>query len=153
MPRAGFYAIHNSSIRFGRDGEWYADGQRITNPRIAALFSRHVVRAADGSYELRIADERAPISVDDTPYVVVSAQVDGDGAVRIALNDGTSEPLDARTLRVGAADVLYCRVKDGSEPARFLRPAYYQVAERITAMPDGTFAFRTPAGTVPIAAP
>lgn len=150
MARAGFYAIHNSSIRFGRDGQWYADGQLITNPRIAALFSRHIVRAEGGGYELRIADERAPITVDDTPYVVVGADSDAD-AVWIELNDGTREPLDPHTLHVGADDVLYCRVKQGSERARFLRPAYYQVAPHISTAADGTFVFRTGTQTVPIA--
>ncbi len=150
MPRAGFYAIHNSSIRFGRDGHWYADGQRITNPRIAALFSRHVVRTAEGGYELRIADERAPITVDDTAYVVVAVD-SADDTVSIALNDGSREVLDPHTLRVGADDVLYCRVKQGREPARFLRPAYYQIAAHITANPDGGVVFRAGSHTVPLA--
>ena len=150
MPRAGFYAIHNSSIRFGRDGRWYADGAPITNPRIARLFSRSVHRAGDGSYELRIAEERATISVDDTPYVVTAATVDDAGTVWIDLNDESREALDADSLTVGIADVLYCRVKDGRESARFLRPAYYQLADRIVADAGGGFAFATAAGHHPI---
>ena len=39
MARAGFYAIESHEIRFGRDGEWYSDGERIANAKIAALFS------------------------------------------------------------------------------------------------------------------
>lgn len=149
MPRAGFYAIHNSSIRFGRDGRWYADGAPITNPRIAALFARSVHRLADGSYELRVAEERAAIDVDDTPYVVTAASADAGDAVWIDLNDQTREPLDVGSLRVGADDVLYCRVKGGQEWARFLRPAYYQIAERIIAESDG-FAFSSGGGRHPI---
>ena len=149
MPRAGFYAIHNSTIRFGRDGRWYADGQPIANPRIARLFSQSVHRAADGSYELRIAEERAPITVDDTPYVVTGAAVDATGTAWIDLNDETREALDPRSLAVGADEVLYCRVKHGRERARFLRPAYYQLADRIAAG-DGGFVFQTAAGRFPI---
>lgn len=149
MPRAGFYAIHNASIRFGRDGRWYADGQPIENQRIARLFSQSVRRAADGGYELRVAEERAAIAVDDTPYVVISATIGDDGTAWIDLNDGSREALDPRTLAVGADDVLYCRVKDGREAARFLRPAYYQLADRI-AVDDGGFVFRTAAGRFPI---
>jgi hypothetical protein len=149
MPRAGFYAIHNSTIRFGTDGRWYADGQPIENPRIARLFSRSVHRAADGSYELRIAEERAPIAVDDTPYVVTGAAIDADGTAWVELNDGTRESLDARSLAIGAEDVLYCRVKGGHEAARFLRPAYYQLADRIAAQ-DGGFVIETAAGRFPI---
>lgn len=142
MARAGFYAIENSTIRFGRDGRWYADGAVIENQRIAALFARHVERAEDGSFRLRIGPEQVPIVVDDTPYVVVGVtEADGD-QVEITLNDGSVEPLDARKLRVGVGEVLYCRVKEGQEEARFLRPAYYQVAGRIVEAGQGGFAFR-----------
>lgn len=151
MARAGFYAIQNSHIRFGRDGRWYADGVLIANPRIAELFSRHVQRAADGSYVLRIADEQAPIEVDDTPYVVVGAGTDPSGEVCIELNDRSRERLDPRTLRVGADEVLYCRVKGDTEPARFARAAYYQLAEHIAPDEAGRFVFRSPRGTFPIA--
>jgi hypothetical protein len=150
MPRAGFYAIHNASIRFGRDGRWYADGQPITNPRIARLFARSVHRCADGSYELRVAEERAAISVDDTPYVVTAASTDAAGTVWVELNDETREALAADTLSAGADDVLYCRVKGGREWARFLRPAYYQLADRLVDDGNGGVAFATPTGRHPI---
>lgn len=149
MPRAGFYAIHNSSIRFGRDGRWYADGQPIINPRIADLFSRHVQRDEKGGYRLRIADEQAAIEVEDTPYVVIAAG-ERDGAVWVELNDRSREALDASSLSVGADDVLYCRVKDGREPARFLRPAYYQIAHLIEAAADGGFVVRSGGRAHPI---
>jgi len=149
MPRAGFYAIHNSSIRFGRDGRWYADGQLITNARIADLFSRHVQRDPDGTYRLRIADEQAAIEVEDTPYVVIAADSDV-GQPWVELNDRSREPLDVTSLAIGGDDVLYCRVKEGREPARFLRPAYYQVADHIEAAPGGGFVFRAGARRHPI---
>jgi hypothetical protein len=150
MPRAGFYAIQNSEIRFGRDGRWYADGQAIANARIADLFSQHVQRRPDGGYMLRIADEQAPIVVEDTPYVVTGAETGADGAVWLELNDHTRERLDPHTLRIGPDDVLYCRVKQNTEPARFLRPAYYQVAEHIGRTESGAFVFRLPDGDYPI---
>jgi hypothetical protein len=123
VPKAGFVAIESHAIRFGRDGRWYADQEPITNPRISALFSRHVTRGDDGAYWLVIGDERARIEVEDTPFVV--ARVDGDPAIgfRIGLNDDSSEPLDAESLRIGAGDVLYCSVKEGRYSARFLRSA------------------------------
>ena len=141
MARAGFYTVQNSHIRFGRDGVWYADGERIANQRIADLFSRHIRRAADGTYVLEMALERAPVEVDDTPYVVRTADVSGD-AIVVELNDGTRERLDPATLAVGESDVLYCRVKDGAERARFLRPAYYQIAPHVSEDSPGRFALR-----------
>lgn len=145
MPRAGFFPIGNTTIRFGGDGHWYADGERIANRRIAALFSRHLHRAVDGSYRLRIADEEAPVMVDDTPYVVTGVDTDAVGAMCIELNDGTREALAPESLTVGADDVMYCRVKGGSEPARFLRPAYYQLARYIVHSDEG-FVFAGPQG-------
>ena len=38
---------------------------------------------------------------------------------------------DPETLRISSESVLYCTVKNNQFPARFLRPAYYQIAENI----------------------
>jgi uncharacterized protein len=141
MARAGFYTVQNSHIRFGRDGIWYADGEPIANQRIADLFSRHIRRAADGTYVLEMAFERAPVEVDDTPYVVRALDVSGN-AIDVELNDGTRERLDPATLAVGERDVLYCRVKKGAEPARFLRAAYYQMVPHVSEDSPGRFALQ-----------
>jgi hypothetical protein len=139
MATGGFYPIESHAIRFGRDGEWYSDGERITNRRIAGLFSRSVRRSPQGGYELRMGDEHAPLDVEDTPFVV--RQVEGDPrGFTVVLNDGAREPLDPVTLRSGADHVLYCRVKGGEHEARFLRPAYYALARWIRVAPDGRFA-------------
>ena len=39
--------------------------------------------------------------------------------LRLSLSDGTEEPLDPASLRLGARDALYCRVKGGAFEARF----------------------------------
>jgi hypothetical protein len=123
MPKAGFWAIESHTIRFGRDGRWYADDEPIANPRIADLFARHVTRGEDGAWWLRIGDERAQIVVDDTPFVVTRVDGSPDTGFRITLNDGSTEALAAGTLALGDADVLYCDVKGAVYRARFLRPA------------------------------
>jgi uncharacterized protein len=151
MASGGFYAIENSEIRFGRDGRWYADGQVVDNQRIADLFSRHVCRRADGGYVLRIADEQAPIIVEDTPYVVIGVTAGHDGGLWLELNDRSRERLDPYSLRIGRANVLYCGVKAGTEPARFLRAAYYQIAPYVSVDESGAFVLRLPHGDYPIA--
>ncbi len=128
MARAGFYAIHSSTIRFGRDGRWYSDDEPITNTRIADLFSKHVVRRPDGSYGIEIGWDKAPIEVEDTPYVVARVDAGADGAFYIELNDESRELLDVTSLSMSDENVLYCSVKGGAERARFLRAAYYQLA-------------------------
>lgn len=150
-PRSGFYAVESCRIRFGRDGRWYADDQPITNQAIAQLFSRHLGRDAGGGYVIQMGDERATIEVEDTPFVVTSASMDG-GSWRVWLNDGSSEPLDVDSLRVGEGDVLYCWVKGRTEEARFLRPAYYQLAPFITERTPGEFVLNCGDETHPIGA-
>jgi uncharacterized protein len=129
MARAGFYTVESGKISFRRDGSWYNDEDRIENPRIALLFSQSIKRKPDGSYELQVAEERAPITVEDTPYVVTTIENDSQGGFVTVTNDEVREPLDPATLEVGAGNVLYCRVKHGDERARFLRNAYYHLAE------------------------
>ncbi len=131
MPRAGFYAVESGKISFRKDGNWYSDEERIDNPRIALLFSQSIKQNPDGSYFLQVADERAPITVEDTPYVVKSVEPiedDGKGGFVLILNDDTREALDPSTLEVGAENVLYARVKGGTHRARFLRSAYYHLS-------------------------
>lgn len=138
-------------LRFGRDGRWYADDEPIEHPRISRFLSRHLVRRPDGSYWVESGDERAPVVVDDTPVVVQDIDRGPDGALLVALSDGTSEPLATGTLVVGAGDVLYCRVKSGCVRARFLRPAYHRLARFIEEPAPGRFVLRDGAVETPIA--
>ena len=129
MARAGFYAVESGKISFRRDGNWYSDNEPIENERIALLFSKSIRRDQNGNYFLQVADERAPITVEDTPYVIKRIDEDGHGGFVITTNDEASEPLDPSTLEIGDRDVLYCRVKGGAFRGRFLRSAYYHLAE------------------------
>lgn len=130
MARAGFWAVSSGAISFGRDGRWYSDGEVINNRRIAALFSRCLRQTDDGRWQIAMADERAFVTIEDTPWVVTSVDAEPGGGFRLRLNDGSEEALDPATLAVGDGNVLYTRVK-GRYRARFLRPAYYQLAPAI----------------------
>ena len=139
MARAGFYPVESGKISFRRDGNWYTDDERIDNPRIALLFSKSIQPNPDGTFFLQVGDERAPISVEDTPYVVRTLEDDGLGGFAMQLNDDTREPLDASALQVGADNALYARVKRGKLRARFLRNAYYHLADRLECDETGRF--------------
>jgi hypothetical protein len=139
MARAGFYAIESGKISFRRDGNWYTDDERIDNPRIALLFSRSIKRNPDGSYYLQVAEERAPIEVEDAPYVVKQVYEDDGDGFTIVTNDDEHETLDPATLEVGRDNVLYCRVKGGAFPARFLRTAYYHLSNNFFTDEGETF--------------
>ena len=128
MARAGFYAVESGRISFRHDGNWYSGDERIDNQRIALLFSKSIRRDKYGQYYLQVADERAPITVEDTPYVVKDVDQDEHGGFIVITNDEVREPLDPSTLEIGDQDVLYCKVKGGAYRARFLRSAYYHLA-------------------------
>ena len=152
MPAAGFYSIHTSKLTFRADGRWYADADPVVHERLSRLFSRYLRRKPGGGFEIWI-DERyhADVEVEDTLYVVTAVDADTAGQFAVDLNDGTTELLDPHSLRVGADDVLYCQVKNGTERARFLRPAYYHLANFIEEVGRGRFQLRCGSVTHPIA--
>jgi uncharacterized protein len=128
----------HGKIFLDREGRWFHEGVEITHRRTLELFSRSVGRDGEGGYRLRIGREQARIEVEDTPYLVREVSFRGE-QVELKLNDGSLEILDPGTLRIGAANVLYCDVKSEKLPARFLRPAYYQLTGRMEQDRDGYF--------------
>lgn len=131
MAQAGFWAVSSGKISFRHDGRWYSDDEPINNARIAKLFSRCLKETEDGRWLLAMADERAFVEIEDTPYVVTAVDGDRRSGFTLRLNDDSEETLDPATLRVGPGNVLYARVKGGRYRARFLRPAYYQLTPAI----------------------
>lgn len=128
MAKAGFWAIDPTrKIHFGKDGWWYANDERIQNRRINVLFSQHLCRNPEGAYEIAIGWDKVTVEIEDTPYVITRVTGDPAQGFTLRLNDESDEQLDPATLSIGHDNVLYCRVKARAYPARFLRPAYYQL--------------------------
>ncbi|HYA34375.1 MAG TPA: DUF1285 domain-containing protein [Candidatus Binataceae bacterium] len=142
MAVAGFYTVESGRISFRKDGFWYSDDERIENERIAMLFSKSIQRRPDGGYFLEVGDERADITVEDTPYVVKSIESRHDGSLNLILNDDSRESLDPAQLEVAPDHVLYTRVKDGRFRARFIRSAYNHLAPMFEADDAGAFFIR-----------
>jgi hypothetical protein len=152
MARAGFWAISAGKISFRHDGRWYNDDEPINNARIARLFSQCLRQNDDGRWMIAMADERAFVDVEDTPWVVTAVSGDAETGFTLHLNDGTSERLDPATLTVRGTDVPYVAVKGGRYQARVLRPAYYQLAPAIEEQ-NGRFVLHAGGKRHPIAAP
>jgi hypothetical protein len=132
MPKAGFWAIDPTrKIHFGKDGWWYANDERIQNRRINVLFSQHLRRTPEGNYEIAIGWDKVTVEIEETPYVVTRVIGDSTQGFTLRLNDESEEQLDPTSLSIGRENVLYCQVKAGEHPARFLRPAYYQLTEHL----------------------
>lgn len=128
MVQGGFWAVSSGKISFRGDGRWYSDDEPINNTRIAKLFSKCLCQHEDGRWQIAMADERAFVDIEDTPWVVTGVSSTPDGGWTLHLNDESDESLDPQTLISGAEHVLYAAVKSGRYRARFLRPAYYQLA-------------------------
>jgi len=150
MARAGFTAISSGQIKFGKDGLWYTDDELIPNRAIRRLFSQTLKILPDGRARLELGEDKADVVIEDTPWVVTSVDGDPRHGFTLVLNDETWEPLDPRTLRVGADAVLYARVKGGRHEARFLRPAYYQLVRHVETGPRGEFLLPVGDERVPI---
>ena len=124
-------------IRVDRDGVWHFRGAEMFRKEIVDLFYEHLrFDESIGKYVIEMENDRCFIEVDDTPYVVRAVYRNGmpggtGESIHVLLNSGKREPLDLSGLRIGEENVLYCNVREGRFPARFSRPAYYQLAQWI----------------------
>jgi len=126
-------------IFIDREGDWYYRGSPMQRADIVSHLCQHLRREeSSGLYIIQLAEQRCYLEVEDTPLVVtsVSHKVEGQEEDNEELflsikHLASPEPLDPETLWVGSENVLYCRVKEDTIPARFLRSAYYQLAEFI----------------------
>jgi hypothetical protein len=123
-------------IFIDKEGRWYHKGTEMIRRDFIRLFYDHMTMKSDGTYVIEWMGNRCFVDVEDTAFVVWGVQIgenceDPSGRILLELSDGSEEALMADTLRVGRDNVLYCDVKNRRFPARFNRPAYYQLAERI----------------------
>lgn len=123
-------------IFVSKEGKWYHEGAEIIHRAIFLWLIQSLEKTEDGLFIVHLNNQKCYLEVEDTPLVVQQVNLVGEspGAgeqIRLTLNDDSQEVLDPETLRINAESVLYCQVKTGRFPARFLRPAYYQLAEHI----------------------
>ncbi|MGC9195214.1 MAG: DUF1285 domain-containing protein [Syntrophobacteraceae bacterium] len=126
--------IEHSGIRVDENGDWFYNGSKIFRPEILESFYEKLVLSAEGEYFLADSKGRWQIEVADTPFVVtrvdVQRAVSGQEQIMLRLkNISCPETLDPSTLKTGKDNVLYCTTAAGKFPARFSRPAYYQLAD------------------------
>ena len=129
--------IQPCEIHVDEEGDWTHKGIRIIRDDIIEIFLENLQLAPDGSYLIRWDQSLCALDAADTVFVVgradrVKSEDSMEEQVLLGLKHlSRAEPLDPATLWVGRDNVLYCRVREGRFPARFSRPAYYQLAEWI----------------------
>ncbi len=117
-----------NEIRIDKEGSWFYNNAPIVNRKVFLLFCKSLENDNAGGYLLRIDKETSLVAVEDTPFVVVDAVKD-ENILKIQLNDETIEHLDLESFYINKSNVPYCRIKENKFSARFLRKAYYRIAE------------------------
>jgi hypothetical protein len=120
------------TFRIDREGAWRHEGQEVTHPGVLRNLYANLRADAAGHF-LQVGHARIPVAVDDAPFVVnrvetASGRADAAVSLILHLSDGSDEPLDPATVRVGPHRVPYCRVKAGRFLARFSVAAWLQLA-------------------------
>jgi uncharacterized protein len=118
-------------IFIDKEGRWFHKGAEMIRREIIRFFYDHMELDGSGRHLIRWGEERCFLEVQDTAFVVRKVDLqekDGAQEFRLSLSDDSHEALVPETLFVGEENVLYCKVKLGKFPARFHRPAYYQLA-------------------------
>jgi len=121
--------MNRSPLRIDKEGQWFFHDEEITHRKTYLLFCQNLTRDESGRIILRIGQEQCLVEVEDAPFVVKTLDfVLSDGgelkSIWLILNDETREQLNQATLRIGAENVPYCRVRAGKFEARFSRGAY-----------------------------
>ena len=116
-------------LRIDRDGAWFHDDAEVTHEGILANLRENLDIDEQG-HHLRIGPVRVPVEVEDTPFLIVRVEPEGDGLV-VTRNDLGREPLAIETLTLDARGVPRCRVKEGRFTARLDRAATYQLLQHV----------------------
>ncbi|MBT6096581.1 MAG: DUF1285 domain-containing protein [Rhodospirillaceae bacterium] len=117
-------------MRIDHDGVWHYRGTPINRPQLVKLFASVLRRDTEGQHWLITPAEIAPVSVEDTPFVVVGMEVEGTGhnqVIDLRTNIDTCVGLDRdHPLLLNADSIPYVTL-DGGLEAKLNRPVYYDV--------------------------
>jgi hypothetical protein len=119
-------------IRIQKDGKWYHKGREMIHREFIRLFYENMELDPQGRYIIYWDEKPCYVEVEDTAFVVIRVDSLSDKTqFLLTLSDDSQEELAPATLTINDENVMYCAVKNGSFPARFSRPAYYQLAQFI----------------------
>ncbi len=146
-PEADLELLRSSSgLAIDDEGRFLHRGEPIAHARTLEILWGSLEPASGGRWLVRVGRESAYVQVAETPWIVRGV-VPGDGgdAPALLLSDGSREPLDPATLRVGGDGVLRCTVSR-DRPARFARAAQIALGMALDEDPPGSQSFVLDAG-------
>jgi len=136
-PAPRTLTAEESGLAIDLEGRFRHRGEPITHARTLEVLWRSLSRGEGSGYLVRVGRETAAVRVEDAPYGVRGATVEG-GRPLLHLTDGSSEPLDPGTLRLGRDGVLRCLVKGGHR-ARFCRAAQASLGQLLEEPEPGRY--------------
>lgn len=122
-------------MRIAADGRWFHRGSEIRRPEMVTLFASLLRQEGDEHFLVTPA-EKALIKVDDTPFLIIDFEVDGEGeGVRLVVQTNLEEwipvnrpgQLFMRPLPDGVS-CPYVEVRPGLL-GRFSRAAHFRFAD------------------------
>ncbi len=152
LPDAALEALRSASgLSIDDEGRFLHRGEPVTHARTLEVLWRTLAPAPDGRWLVRVGRESAYVSVAETPWIVRGVD-GGGGSPLLLLPDGTREPLDPATLRLGEDGVLRCTLSRGRS-ARFGRAAQIALGMALDEDPPGSgrFVLATATGRWPVA--
>lgn len=121
-----------STLRIDGEGRFFHDDAPVEHPKLAEALHTWIARHPDdGRFILTNGYDWTYFTVDDVPYFVRSLRKEGEEAL-LVLSDGTEEPLEPKTLRLGDRGDLYLKVKGGTFDAKMSRHAQSQLDPFLT---------------------
>jgi hypothetical protein len=144
-------------LTLDREGRWYDQGVRVTNPRLAEFLLTHLSKDEEGRYLVVVGRDKRYVNVADAPYralgIEVAGAVDGQEQLFVRLNDGSLEPFDPETFWFGPDGTPYCLVRDRLHKARFTAESYRQLSAFITEEAEtGRFLLQIGSRRIPVPA-
>ena len=147
IPRANVKAAPEQDInldgtaepdfRIASDGTWFYHGSQIHRKSLVKLFATILKREKDGSFWLVTPVERAKVTVDDAPFVVVAATRTGSGENQIlkfetnlgdTLVAGEQHPIRIIVNPANSQPAPYVRISHEIE-ALITRSVFYDLVE------------------------
>lgn len=130
MTEIDYTADLSGSLRLSAEGEWYHNGTKFQNDKLARLFHRSIVwDDATQSYFLQIGRQRAVFDYDDTVFFVVALD-ESKNPCQITLADGSVQNFNSNSLKLGEKNQFYCTLENGMR-ARLLRGVHQHLSEKI----------------------
>ncbi len=116
-----------STLRLDREGRFWHDGRRVEHAGVLAALRSWIARHPDdGRYILTNGYDWTYFVVDDAPFFVEALRIEPAGVI-LRLYDGTEEPWEPESTRIGDDGALYAVVKrdarGGPFEAKFSRHA------------------------------